>query len=90
MPIKNGLPTAPVVEPRIPFAEIGRRGRELYESMQSEMERHYTGEYLVIDIETGEYAHADERRVAYEMLTKQRPDALVYCVRVGWKTTLRP
>ena len=87
---KNGLPTAPVVEPRISFAEIGRKGDAIYARLRPELEKEHYGKYLLIDVETGEYAYDSEREKAYNALLTKCPNALVYCARIGWRTTLRP
>ena len=50
------LPCALYSEPRLPLAEIGRRGEALYEPMRSQMETEHRGEFLSLDVETGEYA----------------------------------
>lgn len=52
--------------------EIARRGREIYErDIRADVARDHDGEFLVVDVATGEYAEA------------KNPKGLFYLMRVG-------
>lgn len=69
---------------RIPIDEAARRGTELYElKIRPLVEAGNLGRYLAIDIETGDYAVADERFDAAKALFEKNPDAEIWGVRIG-------
>ena len=72
---------------RRPRKEAVRLGREIYRrDILPQVEAHHFGEYVAIDVETGDWAVADTTRVAVERLRVQRPDAVdVLCERVGYR-----
>ena len=72
---------------RRPRKEAVRLGKEIYErDILPQVEADHFGEYVAIDVETGDWAVADTTRVAVERLREQRPDAVdVLCERVGYR-----
>ena len=72
---------------RRPREEAVRLGKEIYQrDILPQVEAHHFGEYVAIDIETGDWAVADTTRVAVERLRAQCPDAVdVLCERVGYR-----
>jgi hypothetical protein len=69
---------------RHPIEEVARRGTELYEQkIRRLVEAGNTGRYLAIDIESGEFAVADERRDACKALFDKNPDAELWGLRIG-------
>jgi hypothetical protein len=70
--------------PRYPSAEFERRGTELYESkIRPLVEAGNLGRILAIDIESGDYALADESLEACQVLIDKNPDAQIWCLRIG-------
>ena len=76
-----------VMPPRRPREEAVRLGKEIYHrDILPQVEADHVGEYVAIDIETGDWAVADATRVAVERLRARRPDAVdVLCERVGYR-----
>ena len=72
---------------RRPRKEAVRLGTEIYQrDILPQVEAHHFGEYVAIDVETGDWAVADTTRVAVERLRALRPDAVdVLCERVGYR-----
>ena len=72
---------------RRPRKEAVRLGKEIYQrAILPQVEPHHFGEYVAIDVETGDWAVADTTRVAVERLRAQRPDAVdVLCERIGYR-----
>ena len=87
--VKNELPVAAPSASRLPFAEVSKRGREIYETLRTEMEKRYHGEYLLIDIETGESVHAPNLRAAHALMDAINPKAIPYCIRIGYKSVIK-
>ena len=67
--------------------EAVRLGKAIYQrDILPQVETDHFGEYVAIDVETGDWAIADTTRVAVERLRDQHPDAVdVLCERVGYR-----
>lgn len=64
--------------------EVARRGREIYERrLREDAEREHAGEFLVVDITTGEYEVAEDDLAASDRALSKNPDAILYGIRVG-------
>ena len=72
---------------RLPRAEAVRLGKEIYtRTILPQIEEGHFGEYIAIDVETGDWAIANTTRAAVERLGVQRPDTVdVFCERVGYR-----
>jgi hypothetical protein len=69
---------------------IAMRGEELYQQeIRDEVETANKGKYLVVDIDTGDYAIADEDLVATDRLLSTRPNATLYGLRIGFPAAYR-
>jgi hypothetical protein len=76
--------------PRYSKEEFARRGTELYEQkIRPLVEAGNHGKVVVIDIETGEYQLADDPLEAGQALIARRPDAQLWCVRIGHRAVER-
>lgn len=66
-------------------------GKAIYETrIRPLVEPRHKGEYLVLDIATGDYAiHPYSLGLATELLLDQRPDAILHSVRVGYDAVVR-
>ena len=79
-----------VRKPRYPKEEFARRGTELYEQqIRPVVEQGNRGRIVAIDIETGDYQLADDVLQACEPLIARRPDAQLWCVRIGHRALER-
>lgn len=64
--------------------EIARRGTEIYErKLRQEMEREHQGQFVVVDVTSGDYEVADEDLEASERLLARRPEAMLYGQLIG-------
>jgi hypothetical protein len=64
--------------------EAGRRGTAIYETkIRPVVEAENRGRFLAIDIDTGDYAVADERYDACQALIDKKPDVQIWTVRIG-------
>ena len=72
---------------RRPRDEAVRLGKAIYErDILPVVEADHFGEYVAIDVETGDWTVADTTRVAVERLRVRRPDAIdILCERVGYR-----
>ena len=65
--------------------QFSRRGTEFYESkIRSQAEPGNIGRMLCIDIESGDYAIADEVLDAAQVLIDKNPDAQIWGKRIGY------
>ncbi len=65
---------------------IVARGKAFYQQLKDEVEPQHKGKFLVVDIDTGDYEIDDEDFVAAERLRAKHPDAVIYCLRIGYRT----
>jgi hypothetical protein len=71
-------------QPRYSPEEFKRRGTELYEGkIRSLVEPGNIGRLLCIDIDSGDYAVADDKLEAAQVLIDKNPDAQIWCLRIG-------
>lgn len=64
--------------------EIARRGREIYErDIRAEVEREHDGEFLVVDVATGDYAVGEDDEEVFDRAEAKNPEGLFYLLRVG-------
>ena len=80
---KTGTPA----RQRRPRKEAVRLGKEIYQrDILPQVETEHFGEYVAIDVETGDWAVTDTTRLAVERLRERHPDAVdVLCERVGYR-----
>ncbi|MBA3424872.1 MAG: hypothetical protein ACR2HO_08580 [Rubrobacteraceae bacterium] len=71
--------------------EIGRRGREIYERdiRSEEFDREHDGEFLVVDVTTGDYAVAEDDDEAFDHMEEKNPDGFFHLMRVGRRAAHR-
>lgn len=71
-------------------AEVGRRGEEIYESsIRTDVEPAHNGEFVVIDIDSGDYELDPSEVVAVRRMAARRPDGRRYIKRVGYAAAHR-
>jgi hypothetical protein len=64
--------------------EIARRGREIYErDIRADVEPDHDGEFLVVDIATGDYVVGEDDEEVFEHAEAKNPTGLFYLMRVG-------
>lgn len=64
--------------------EIARRGQALYDQqIRAQVEADHPGEFLVLNIETGEYEIDANELAALQRAKTQNPAAAFYILRIG-------
>lgn len=72
-------------KPRYSTEEFARRGTEIYETrLRPIVQPGNDGRILAIDIESGDYAIADEAGDAAQVLIDKNPDAQIWALRIGY------
>lgn len=72
------------MKPRYSLEEFARRGDAIYEEeIRPRVEADHEGEFVVIDIETGEYEIDAEEVTASDRLLARLPDAQIWLRQVG-------
>ena len=70
--------------------EVATRGEAIYErEIRHKVESQSKGQYLVLDIETGEYEINPDDLVATKQAMAKRPDAVLYGLRIGYPAAYR-
>lgn len=71
-------------------AEIVQRGQEIYDTrLRAALESGNEGRYVVINVESGEYALGDDMLALSDRLHARQPNAPLYSVRIGYPYTDR-
>jgi hypothetical protein len=64
--------------------EVARRGKEIYErEIRAEVEPEQEGRFLVVDVNSGSYALADDELEAFDRAQAKTPEGVLYLIRVG-------
>ena len=80
-PAQSPKPTAPTR----PKEEIARLGDEIYErDIRQQIEATHHGDIVAIDVDTGDYAVAENVVTAWKSLLSRHPDGGFWFVRVGY------
>ena len=75
---------------RYSSAEIVQRGQGLYDQrIRAQVETGHQGQFLVLDIETGDYEIDADDVLAIQRAKTKHPDAALYIVRIGSPTAYR-
>ena len=70
--------------------EIVRRGQALYEEqIRPHVECEHRGEFLVVDVDTGEYEIDVDELSAVRRAKAKNADATLYLVRIGFPAAYR-
>lgn len=76
----NGLPGEDTIE----------RGTRIYEErLRFVLEPRHNGEYVVIDVDTGDYELDADHLAASDRAAAKRPGAQLYATRVGFGSLVR-
>jgi hypothetical protein len=71
-------------------SEIVRRGEEIYErDLRSQLEPASNGQFLVLDIDTGEYELDPDETLALQRAISKHPTGTRFIKRVGFSTAHR-
>ena len=72
---------------RRPKEETARLGDEIYRrGIRAQVEADHDGEYVAIDVDSGNWAIAESELAASDLLLAQCPDAIdVWLLRVGYR-----
>lgn len=69
---------------KIPAEEVSRRAHELYDrEIGPNLEARHVGEYIAVDVGSGDHETADNALVATRVLKERKPDATLHLMRIG-------
>jgi hypothetical protein len=69
---------------RLPMDEIVSRGKQIYdEKIRSQVDPANIDRIVAIDVESGDFAVADESLAACQLLIDRNPDSQIYIHRIG-------
>jgi len=70
--------------------EVAVRGERIYEQrIRDRVEPGEKGEFVVIDVETGDYEIDQSDLTATKRVLARRPDAILYSIRIGSPTAYK-
>jgi hypothetical protein len=77
-------------KPRYDKTEHAQRGTALYEQhVRAKVEAGSHGKIVALDVDSGAFEVADDTLTASERLLAHRPDAQIWCVRIGYPAVHR-
>lgn len=78
-----------MVRPPDDVEDFARRGEEYYDKfLRAKLEPAHRGEFLYLDVETGEYELDADEVAAMQRATANHPDAFFYILRVGYPASV--
>lgn len=77
-------------QPRYSKEEHAQRGTAMYDQrVRPQVEAGNRGKVVAIDVDTGDFELAEGTLVASQRLMARRPDAQIWCVRIGYPAVHR-
>ena len=77
-------------QPRYSKEEHARRGMEIYDQqVRGQVESGNQGRIVAIDVDSGDFELAEDSLAAASQLLARRPDAQIWCVRIGYPAVHR-
>ena len=71
-------------------AQIVELGEDFYaQNLRDQLEPQHNGEFLALDVETGEYELDEDKLAAIDRARSKRYDAPLYILRVGYPTAVK-
>jgi hypothetical protein len=69
--------------------ELARRGQAYYDQfLRATLEADHKGEYLVLDVETGDYELDEDEMAAIQRARAKHPRRAFYILRVGYRAAV--
>jgi len=65
--------------------ELDRLGWTRYEEIKEKLEAKHHGEYVVIEVDSGDYSVGETAEEAFEQAEAAHPDKVFCLIRVGYK-----
>jgi len=66
-------------------AKIGLAARAIYEPLQRILEQDHWGEYVAIDIKSGDYLVATNQTEATKQMYAKHPNDIPFVIRIGYR-----
>jgi hypothetical protein len=66
-------------------AEIGKAARSIYESLQKTLEKDHWGEYIAINVKSGDYAISTSHEDAAKRMYAKYPGEIPFIIRIGYR-----
>jgi hypothetical protein len=72
-----------------PENALGERAQDLYARLREKVEiAENIGKFIVLDVESGDYEIDDQGIESSRHLQNRHPDAVLYALRIGYKTAV--
>jgi len=65
--------------------ELARLGWARYEEIREELEANHAGEYVVIEVDSGDYFVGQSREAALSQAQQAHPQKAFYSIRIGFE-----
>lgn len=68
---------------RVTWGQALTKGKSLYEKIRIELEANHPGQYVYIDVHSGDHEVASDRKTAERRMFERHPDAVLWGRTVG-------
>lgn len=68
----------------IDIHQLSEEGKKIYEELRETLGAEHKGEYLAIEVESGDHFLGETIEKAGEKARKQHPDKIFYLVKIGY------
>lgn len=72
-----------------PPEEMSRLAWERYAQIKERLERDHHGEFVMIEVDSGDYFVGESQRQAYSKAHSAYPDKAFHCIRIGYPAVRR-
>jgi len=66
-------------------AKIGKAARSIYEALREDLERDHWGEYIAINVNTGNYVVSAKQEDAARQMHAKYPGEMPFIIRIGYR-----
>jgi len=66
-------------------AKIGKAARSIYEPLQKILEKDHWGEYIAINVKSGDYAVSASHEDAAKQMYAKYPGEIPFVIRIGYR-----
>lgn len=66
---------------------IAKKGQKIYEKIKDDFQPKYDGEFLAIDVDSGDFFKAKSTSEAVQQAKEKYPDKIFYVVKIGFSAT---
>lgn len=76
----------PLVQEQLSLREVSERGQNILETLPEELKEQHFGQFIAIEVDTGQYFIGDTAIEATREAQRKHPDKIFFLGRIGYPT----